>query len=754
MNERMHAAAAAEPMGVRTQCCDWVAPTQRMPYSARCGEGDSQLNVNAAVSAPGQIVLRIAMNHGSAGFFAYMLYVINQLLFARRNSMTAVVEFPECTINGHDHYASGGRNLYFDSKHGSNMWDYYFEPVGRIPKPTARVITLSSRMLWRLHHESKASVYAYYYGRHASKRAEGYDDEWYKKMRLRAHGVLSRHVRLKPHVQTALDEFWRRELAWRRPVLGLHIRGTDKLVSVGGAVVPPSSYIWHVDQYIGKHPNATLFIATDSPESLSFFRRHYALRVVARPALRSNKNAFLDDTMTDRYAKGLDVLLDAMLLSRCDYLLKSSSAVGEFAIYFNPKLHANSRDLQFDGGRGNSVLPSPVRPKPAALEIASHNDKNAQQPCAMNMDVMLQSLDFLPASMPFVPRPCPQVSASSRTSLFAELSRLQGHGRLCSKKQSAQVTSTNLLPAGWFSTLHGIIKPLVFSMRTDAILLTPAIPAFTPESCPWRDLSCFFERIEGSACNLHGEARLLDLRDDAFVRNESFVLRGGSVIPRLFRERGWFWFSSQLLSWVMRPHAALAADLSVALHTTGLGAALERREPVLGIHVRHGDACMRRERRRMARSCHSLAAHLHRVRDYAKATGVRTIYLATDSELVLEQARRSTEFEFLWLPNVSRHRRMPKQIMDKVVAARVRDGLTEESYRDAWLATLDVMLLAKCHILVGQMTSTLFRTAISLRAAACDCTMPFASLDAPFCSDYGVRSGRIGSGGQSNQFWC
>ena len=36
-----------------------------------------------------------------------------------------------------------------------------------------------------------------------------------------------------------------------------------------------------------------------------------------------------------------------LLLSRCEFLLKTSSAVGEFAVYFNLKLHEHSLDLQF-----------------------------------------------------------------------------------------------------------------------------------------------------------------------------------------------------------------------------------------------------------------------------------------------------------------------------------------------------------------------------------------------------------------------
>ena len=55
---------------------------------------------------------------------------------------------------------------------------------------------------------------------------------------------------------------------------------------------------------------------------------------------------------------------------------------------------------------------------------------------------------------------------------------------------------------------------------------------------------------------------------------------------------------------------------------------------------------------------------------------------------------------------------------------------------------MDVMLLSRCAILVGQMSSTLFRTAVSLRSARCDgCVMPFASLDAPWCFDWGVEAG-------------
>jgi hypothetical protein len=36
-------------------------------------------------------------------------------------------------------------------------------------------------------------------------------------------------------------------------------------------------------------------------------------------------------------------------LAKCDFLLKSASAVSEFAVYFSPQLHNNSFDFQIEG---------------------------------------------------------------------------------------------------------------------------------------------------------------------------------------------------------------------------------------------------------------------------------------------------------------------------------------------------------------------------------------------------------------------
>lgn len=68
-----------------------------------------------------------------------------------------------------------------------------------------------------------------------------------------------------------------------------------------------------------------------------------------RDVLRHEANvAFASSSAkAGNYRKGEEVLLDALLLSRCDFLLHAASGVAEVAMYWNPSLHQHSVHLQY-----------------------------------------------------------------------------------------------------------------------------------------------------------------------------------------------------------------------------------------------------------------------------------------------------------------------------------------------------------------------------------------------------------------------
>jgi len=338
--------------------------------------------------------------------------------------------------------------------------------------------------------------------------------------------------------------------------------------------------------------------------------------------------------------------------------------------------------------------------------------------------------------------------------------------RPCSTCTCAKMLRTALLPAGWFSTLHGLVKPAMHAVKVGKGLLTPLLPEFTsPRSCSRRDLGCFFEPLVPHCNGSSTDAAQVDLQDGNFVRGEAHAEHGTAVMPQSYRSLGWYWWTSQLLRSLLRPTSALEEAVQSALLEVGLADALASHQRVLGLHVRQGDACLRRELHRMARTCTPLSQYMRHITPYARALNISTIYLATDSERILAETRAFPEFVFLYLQNATRSGtgNAPVLLWDTLVARRARTSSVDDNFVDAWMATIDVLLLSRCHVFVGKFTSTFFRTAHALNSAQCNCVAPFVSLDAPWCFDYGMRAGsnwefpvrsKSGVGAADNKFWC
>ena len=98
-----------------------------------------------------QQVLRVTAKDCGAGFFALMIYAVNQIIWAEANGYASVVDFGKrCRDNR--------INRYYDATHGSNVWEYYFHPVtaGVIAGPNS--MQLTPKQLFNLHHMSMDSV--------------------------------------------------------------------------------------------------------------------------------------------------------------------------------------------------------------------------------------------------------------------------------------------------------------------------------------------------------------------------------------------------------------------------------------------------------------------------------------------------------------------------------------------------------------------------------------------------------------------
>jgi hypothetical protein len=121
--------------------------------------------------------------------------------------------------------------------------------------------------------------------------------------------------------------------------------------NIGGRVIRPAEYAPLTEKYLRQHPDALIYVATDSPSFLAEVKLAHADRLVVYDALRSERNVFADRSVSNNFKKGEDALVEALLLSCSNFVVKPASALSEFAVYFAPELHNHTIELQYAKGR-------------------------------------------------------------------------------------------------------------------------------------------------------------------------------------------------------------------------------------------------------------------------------------------------------------------------------------------------------------------------------------------------------------------
>lgn len=267
------------------------------------------------------------------GLFAEFFSVLGALHYAERHGAVAV----------RPHFDS---SLYLDPARGPNWWEYFF--TGPLVLDPAR--------------PSRGEVHC----RGLHRYGPGcWNDNWSQRIFPRssylrpypidsaaelreAARLTQRYVRIAPALAAQVDALWRRHVAPGEFVIGLHLRGTDKVESYPHRSPAFAVYLDHLARVLAAHGLARhkIFVATDQMD--------YA--AAARAAL-GDRCFLLDDTPrlaaadpvaralgTHKHpgfgpgAKGTSALLDCLLLARCDYLIKNRSALSDAALAFNPRL--------------------------------------------------------------------------------------------------------------------------------------------------------------------------------------------------------------------------------------------------------------------------------------------------------------------------------------------------------------------------------------------------------------------------------
>jgi hypothetical protein len=205
------------------------------------------------------------------------------------------------------------KGIYYDPSYGPNWWEYYFEPVDVRRKNCKYRIT-------------KARTWGY-----LCRLGE------YTVTRTRAFELLQKYFILKPHIQEKLETF-QRERFGDAFVIGVHYRGTDKYLEA-----PRVSYEIirkEIDRIVENicSCEVKIFVATDEQAFLDYIKEQFPNVIFRENVVRSIDGHPVHFDNLANFKKGEDALLDCLLLSKCQILIRGASNLSLFASFFNPQM--------------------------------------------------------------------------------------------------------------------------------------------------------------------------------------------------------------------------------------------------------------------------------------------------------------------------------------------------------------------------------------------------------------------------------
>lgn len=215
----------------------------------------------------------------------------------------------------------GKSGLYYWEPLGDNWFNYFCEPIK---------LGIEENPIYKVGNPpfAPSSYFIQYFSRREAKR------------------IIDKYIHFKPEIIQKVDQFVIDHFD-SDFIIGFHYRGTDKYleaqtVSYNMAYKILETKIKHLNV-----PNCKIFIATDEQPFIEYMAAIYGDRIMFTDSMRSTDGKPLHKSDRNRYQVGFDAIVDCLLLSKTNYLIKMSSNLSDWATFFNPDIpfiEINNRD--------------------------------------------------------------------------------------------------------------------------------------------------------------------------------------------------------------------------------------------------------------------------------------------------------------------------------------------------------------------------------------------------------------------------
>jgi hypothetical protein len=257
----------------------------------------------------------------SSGFFSNFNRVVNHLHHSLGHDGCRAVRV-DWRADGED-----PRAFAYGTPADGNTWEHFFEPLDFPNAPPQERMTtdyadfsMTGRGAYRMY-----------------KAGNGWRGEY--------HRAFRDHIRLTPRITTKLERIcepsWVHHMPQQGLSIGVHYRHPHHDREAPRPSPPAATYARWAQSLLPADSPGKVLLATDVQEAVEVFHDTLGERLVVADATRAglwDQTAVHHAPLDPRLSLGEEVLIDALLLARCDLLLHGTSNVATAVGYINPDM--------------------------------------------------------------------------------------------------------------------------------------------------------------------------------------------------------------------------------------------------------------------------------------------------------------------------------------------------------------------------------------------------------------------------------
>jgi hypothetical protein len=158
--------------------------------------------------------------------------------------------------------------------------------------------------------------------------------------------IKDKYLIIQPHILAKVDDFVNKNFIGK--IAAIHIRGTDSFFDKSRPHLPVSFYKELIAEKLQDY--SKILICTDSLEILEILKSNFGDKIISYDSEKSTLekyNFHLSYISENPYKIGEDVIIESLLMSRCDLLIKGTSNVSTFSLIENPYIIVHQVDFKF-----------------------------------------------------------------------------------------------------------------------------------------------------------------------------------------------------------------------------------------------------------------------------------------------------------------------------------------------------------------------------------------------------------------------